>query len=244
MKKALAVASGFVVGLGMFGGGALVTFMVLKTAPDRALAASTDVADVWSSAPRVVDASAQDFERLPGVAPAGEQVASARAMPDEEPVDVMTTASLGPREQAGEPRVVDPLEAELIVAHVEWCFGRYRSYDPDTNTYRPYRGGRQDCVSPYLEELEAIASSGGADWADEAASEEGGVEFASIEERPARVEEAGGALLLRVDGRAPAGQASGLTAAHVEACFSRSRSYDPATNTYQPFGGGPRRQCE
>jgi hypothetical protein len=31
---------------------------------------------------------------------------------------------------------------------------------------------------------------------------------------------------------------------HVQACFERYRSYWPEDNTYQPYGGGPRQQCE
>lgn len=31
---------------------------------------------------------------------------------------------------------------------------------------------------------------------------------------------------------------------HVQSCFDRYRSYRPEDNTYQPFSGGPRRQCE
>lgn len=33
--------------------------------------------------------------------------------------------------------------------HVDWCEDRYRSYDVRSNTFQPYRGGRQECVSPY-----------------------------------------------------------------------------------------------
>ncbi len=31
---------------------------------------------------------------------------------------------------------------------------------------------------------------------------------------------------------------------HASYCFGRYRSYRPEDNSYQPFGGGPRRQCE
>ncbi|SIT59259.1 conserved hypothetical protein [Mesorhizobium prunaredense] len=31
---------------------------------------------------------------------------------------------------------------------------------------------------------------------------------------------------------------------HVQCCFSRYRSYRPEDNSYQPYSGGPRRQCE
>ncbi|MER9869926.1 BA14K family protein [Mesorhizobium sp. M0136] len=30
----------------------------------------------------------------------------------------------------------------------------------------------------------------------------------------------------------------------MQYCFSRYRSYRPADNTYQPYSGGPRSQCE
>ena len=34
-------------------------------------------------------------------------------------------------------------------AHVNWCAGRYRSYDYRSNTFQPYHGPRQTCYSPY-----------------------------------------------------------------------------------------------
>jgi hypothetical protein len=33
--------------------------------------------------------------------------------------------------------------------HVEWCQDRYRSYRESDNTFQPYSGPRQECVSPY-----------------------------------------------------------------------------------------------
>ncbi len=33
--------------------------------------------------------------------------------------------------------------------HVEWCFDRYRSYDPRTNTWVSYSGRVNECNSPY-----------------------------------------------------------------------------------------------
>ncbi|RUX50229.1 BA14K family protein, partial [Mesorhizobium sp. M7A.F.Ca.AU.001.01.1.1] len=35
-----------------------------------------------------------------------------------------------------------------------------------------------------------------------------------------------------------------LSADHVDSCFSRYRSYRPEDNSYQPYSGGPRRQCQ
>lgn len=34
-------------------------------------------------------------------------------------------------------------------AHVQWCFSRYRSYDPRTDTYLGYDGYRHRCRAPY-----------------------------------------------------------------------------------------------
>jgi hypothetical protein len=33
--------------------------------------------------------------------------------------------------------------------HVDWCESRYRSYRASDNTFQPYNGPRQQCVSPY-----------------------------------------------------------------------------------------------
>lgn len=34
-------------------------------------------------------------------------------------------------------------------AHVAWCANQYRSYRTSDNTFQPYQGPRQQCVSPY-----------------------------------------------------------------------------------------------
>ncbi len=34
-------------------------------------------------------------------------------------------------------------------AHVRWCYARYRSYRAGDNSFQPYYGPRQACVSPY-----------------------------------------------------------------------------------------------
>ncbi|WP_292227501.1 BA14K family protein, partial [Mesorhizobium sp.] len=42
-----------------------------------------------------------------------------------------------------------PPAARLAAAHVRWCFDRYRSYRAWDNSYQPYGGPRQQCLSPY-----------------------------------------------------------------------------------------------
>ncbi|TPN66474.1 BA14K family protein [Mesorhizobium sp. B1-1-1] len=34
-------------------------------------------------------------------------------------------------------------------SHVQWCYDRYRSYRASDNTFQPYNGPRQQCISPY-----------------------------------------------------------------------------------------------
>lgn len=34
-------------------------------------------------------------------------------------------------------------------SHEEWCYGTYRSYRAWDNTFKPHRGPRQQCRSPY-----------------------------------------------------------------------------------------------
>lgn len=42
-----------------------------------------------------------------------------------------------------------PVAVGVPSSHVRWCQGRYRSYDVYSNTFQPYNGPRQVCVSPY-----------------------------------------------------------------------------------------------
>lgn len=48
-------------------------------------------------------------------------------------------------QQAPRPR----LGVAMPPSHVRWCQARYRSYDPYSDTFQPYRGPRQRCISPY-----------------------------------------------------------------------------------------------
>jgi hypothetical protein len=54
-----------------------------------------------------------------------------------------------------QPQLVRPLPPAAVRSpaggnqHLEWCLGRYRSYNPTTNRYRTYRGASQICRSPY-----------------------------------------------------------------------------------------------
>jgi hypothetical protein len=138
-------------------------------------------------------------------------------------LDTTVTASIQPMD--GEEEPMPP--AELNAAHVDWCANRYRSYRPRDNSYTPYSGGRRVCVSPYMDAgvgpLEEVSPPPDTDdsYVQDAGDPSFGVEFASTD----------------------TSERAYVTQEHVSYCFNRYRSYRPEDNTYQPYGGGPRRQC-
>jgi hypothetical protein len=151
-------------------------------------------------------------------------------------------------------------EPQLPVAHLQWCATRYRSYRPAENSYRSYGGELRPCISPYYDPGgDRTASTGQNDQADDQA--------AANDRQNATTDDWMSDDQAEMEGYAPsrggyattyggppeeispdaeAAQASGraVSGDHVDYCFSRYRSYDPQDNTYQPFDGGPRRQCE
>lgn len=40
--------------------------------------------------------------------------------------------------------------------HLAWCYNRYRSYRLMDNSFQPYQGPRQECLSPYEQERRAL----------------------------------------------------------------------------------------
>lgn len=175
---------------------------------------SAELLEVRSSEPAVATASLAD---------AGEQEEAAQA----------SRASFEPEEGTSPSAARDP-------RHVAWCRDRYRSYQVETNSYRPYSGGLRECVSPYSNpdidteaETAALEPAGEPQFID-------GSQYPDYQPVPAGPWTAG-----RDGLRRPAEPALRTVERrdHVADCFARYRSYRPADNTYQPFGGGPRRQC-
>jgi hypothetical protein len=128
-----------------------------------------------------------------------------------------------PSENKPEPQ--SPADNAASAAHVAWCSDRYRSYRPGDNTYTPYSGGKRECVSPYSD---ALGAGGMPALSEEAASYDEASVDQSLMGYTTVVDEA------PVD----------LSIEHVRSCFERYRSYRMEDNTYQPYGGGPRQQCQ
>ncbi|MDX8442964.1 BA14K family protein [Mesorhizobium australafricanum] len=154
------------------------------------------------------------------------------------------------------PATVD--QQQPPVAHLQWCASRYRSYRPDENSYRSYGGELRPCVSPYYDPGGDRTASTGQN--DQANDEQGATTDDRLSDDQAEMEGyapsgdgyattfGGPPEEISPEAQAAQEQASKqgrqLSGDHVDYCFNRYRSYDPRDNTYQPFDGGPRRQCE
>jgi hypothetical protein len=207
MKPAIAILGGFMATLLAFAGGIAIAIVFLTAKPVPVQLPDSRMASTWTQEAVKVNKAAQDYERLPARLPTGEEFADNNAA-SARSVDTLTTAATRaePEEKAAAPG---------NAAHLEWCASRYRSYNPDDNSYRTYSGVQRECVSPYSD-LATAEGSSNSDPAD----------YSIL------VSEAGYADDAAADTE------------HVQSCFARYRSYRPEDNSYQPYSGGPRRQCE
>ena len=228
MKSLLGVVGGLLMSLGMFVGGVAVAAYFLTAEPAPRPIPSMDVSDLWTGEPRTVNTTVQPFERLPALQhasapePSAEPAEAAGVMAAvAAPVDPVATASLP---TASDQTATGQDDGLASAAHAQWCADRYRSYRPQDNSYTSFSGRQRPCVSPYSRALEATAEPA----SSSAVEAESYVEL-----------EDGQPLLQYASGEA----AAYADSAHVSACFERYRSYRPEDNSYQPYGGGPRRQC-
>ncbi|MBB6356699.1 BA14K family protein [Aminobacter aganoensis] len=216
MRPLLIAVSGLGLALVMFVSGLIAATAFFTAEPERQLALSTD--DVWTDRPLKVNPATQEFDRL-AARPVPQQV-PARAPTQRTVTSVVAdTAKTEPPLPEASTQPQQGLQAETTTAHLQWCSDRYRSYRPDDNSYTSYSGERRECLSPYLG-----AGDGSAD------------EY-TYEETTYRPSQAQPELAYASEDAAYVG------ADHVDYCFSRYRSYRPEDNTYQPYDGGPRRQC-
>lgn len=215
MKYLLATLAGLALTLCIFAGGAAfaITYLAADRVPvkrpslDASLMFRTDVVRV--------NPKQQDYERIEArpvperTVQTGSFIAEVELIPE---IDGLVTASV--------PDADLPVSSDLSDAHVNWCRDRYRSYQPESNSYTPYGGGSRECVSPFFEDTTVAAEEGGI-LLDASASEASDAE--------------------RISQQASAAPSSDE---HVISCFERYQSYRADDNTYQPYGGGPRMQCQ
>ncbi|WP_051777260.1 BA14K family protein [Pseudorhizobium pelagicum] len=247
MKTVLTILGGLSLSVAAFGGGLVAATVFFSAGEENKGLASADATDLWTNHPVKVEQARTDLDRLPSRATPPERDVAANeepfladlseiaaldmtgATPAE--VDPNATGSIAPDQETA--AAADRNEPLLSEAHLEWCSSRYRSYRPRDNSYTPYSGGRKKCDSPFSAGLMSndVASADAVSplpaesdrFPEEiAAQDDRAVEQAALERRPT----------------------SYGTSEHAESCFARYRSYRPEDNTYQPYGGGPRRQCQ
>lgn len=282
MKALLGIAGGFVLTLAVFASGLAFATWMLAAKPVRQATPTIGVSELWTKDAQPVDPQKQNLERIPAqqAAPAkaggepapGEpakaggatQAAAqaATAQPWLQPLPGVSAPGQ-PAPDANAPQQPAPADqqAQLPVAHLQWCATRYRSYRPDENSYRSYSGELRPCISPYYDPGDRTASTGQSDQTSDQGANDRQAATAGDRINEANDDQAEmqgyapsgdgyattyGGPPEEISPEAEAAQASGrpVSGDHVDYCFSRYRSYDPRDNSYQPFDGGPRRQCE
>lgn len=250
MKVVLSILGGLCFSVITFVAGLVAATLYFSSGDEKKQLA--DTTDLWTNHPVRIDAASNNFERLPSRAAtpepalaasqdqsrppttAGTAMAAARDTADgmeDVAIDTTMTGSISPDQMDTSTGTSE--EPKLSEAHLEWCSSRYRSYRPRDNSYTPYSGGRRECKSPFsttpqdqaaLSEEDTISPPPTAEdsFAEDAAEPANqNVEQAAADEMPS----------------------SYGSWEHAKSCFARYRSYRPEDNTYQPYGGGPRRQC-
>ncbi|MCO5732498.1 BA14K family protein [Rhizobium sp. SSA_523] len=223
MRVVLLVLGGLSLAVVMFVGGVVTAFAFFSAGGETRHLTSS--ADLWTNHPVRVDRSEEGLERVAGL------VAEAKAdtpPPPANTIDDTVTGSVAPDLT---PSTEEP---QLSEAHLDWCSSRYRSYRPRDNSYTPFSGGRRECVSPFTPPSSETVAATGTDAMSPPPSGEDSF-----------VEEASDPAMAGATETAMAGEVTDYARSeHVQSCFARYRSYRVDDNTYQPFGGGPRRQCE
>lgn len=243
MRAFLLLVSSLVLVVSIYVAGmALTAYAVAEPEPHHF--AHMDTPDFWTTKPVAVDRSRQSYERIeaiPALAslpPSDGDPQTAIARTDEGDA-VKTSPQLAAAGTAVGDEAATAMQAQpelLDPAHAEWCYGRYRSYRTEDNSYQPFGGGaRQQCQSPWTPMTEDMRAANGTniaeapDMASGLANEQSAL-FADGTPSDART---------GLQQTAAAGTAPG---AHEEWCHERYRSYRIDDNSYQPFDG-PRKAC-
>jgi hypothetical protein len=221
MKTVAAIIASLLLSVVTFSIGAFGAILYLSTPKEGSHPKTTEAADLWTTEPTVVARNQRQLERA-----ATRQISTFHDVSrgsSAETVELEVSSDDEPDGFVTGSIVEQENQRATGVSreHAQWCMSRYNSYRADDGTYQPYHGKRTLCVSPYI----AVQSE-------------------------MRDQEGGAAEEVLLSAHRALGE-SGLSVAevtadldrHVRKCSKRYRSYRPEDNTYQPFDGGPRRQC-
>ena len=247
MKTIAALIAGLLLSIATFVAGLVIAMVYVNVGEEPPRTQNLDTSALWTTEPMSVEKQTLSLQRVPARPRQGERdVASLNkeasqprlndtAASDQEPVaddpmaaiDPVTTGAIDPAQTSTEPIP----RAEQTAAHVEWCSRRYRSYRVEDNSYRRYGGSRRFCQSPYSD---VAAANLGVDDASVTATES-----RKARNDAAPLEDEGEFEQVIYEDASN----TALSGDHIQSCMSRYRSYRPEDNSYQPFDGGPRRQC-
>jgi hypothetical protein len=242
MKTIAAVIAGLLLSFMTFVGGVMTSSIYFDTDNPHHRLEGKDATALWTSRPVAVNRDRQSLKRVPArPAPAEKQVAMAdRAVTSQMPKNAAVSNAEPVADDDPQPMVdpvttgaIDPVPSETKAdpkagqntAHVEWCSRHYRSYQAADNTYRSYSGDRRTCESPHSGDVATNVKQ------DDTQEPEAKI---ISDDSTAQTQEAS------FERTADAGD----TTDHVQSCLRRYRSYRLEDNSYQPFDGGPRRQCQ
>ncbi|KPF43439.1 BA14K family protein [Rhizobium sp. AAP43] len=222
MKSALLLLSGVGTTVALLIGGLAVVQAAL---PDEAQHhfSGLDNQPLWTSEPvTIANRDAQDYQRLAARLPADTIMVA--SLPPETKPD-LTTQNPAP---GLDYVVTSALKGEVSIGyapeHLDWCRGKYRSYRVEDNTYLSFSGERRACASPFeTAEFHSTSTSVRLEQVQADTTGSSVAVYAVSQSSEAR---------LHAD---PVG---------IQRCAERYHSYSASDNTYQPFGGGPRRACE
>ena len=223
MKAILAIVAGFATTAAVFASGVVVAMMILPAGSDEGPDAKAEnVAAVWTGVPRRVERGARGLERVASRLPEDAVAVSGAGTEVPAPGGLIAAA------HAGEGDIDPVVTASMTPDGMD--HGNSAGAGDDmriahvgwcAERYRSYRV-EDNSYQPFGGGRRPCTSP----YLDELVVDDGDGQmlFASVEWREQDLVE-----------HAPA---------HVRDCFSRYRSYRVEDNSYQPYGGGPRRQCD
>ena len=214
MKTVASLLAGTALAVTMLLGGVVVASAVLVPQEEVTPFTGLDVADLWTLAPVRVDPQQQTYERLPPRYGSNVMIASTTAT-QQTPVEQKTASTV---------QNVDSMET-----------GAVRNADTDQDAlilseahiswcearYQSYSGDDNSYVS-YSGEMRTCVSP----YSLEPDQHDGEAEAMLVQDETGR------------------STPIAISSTHAQNCLQRYRSYRAEDNSYQPYGGGPRRQCE
>lgn len=213
MRPVLAIVAGFVLSLGMFAGGIVLATYTLAAKPVAVQAGPEQDMAELWTAEPRTVDPAEQDFERLAAAPVS--TGSETAPVSEQPEIIVASADAEPEIDGFTTSALPPADEPAEQPRQPQALGAHHEWC--SSRYRSYRADTNS-YRPYSGGERACVSPY---WDGEgAASSSSGVVQASV----------------------GTGQVQ-MASSHVQDCFARYRSYRVEDNTYQPYGGGPRRQC-